>query len=437
MSSQTIIREGAAGLETEHAVKPRTVAIASLVGTTIEWYDFFIFGSLAGIVFNRLFFPAGDALVATMLAYATFAVGFLVRPIGGVLFGHFGDRMGRRPLLILTLVMMGVATFLIGLLPTYAQIGIAAPIALVVLRVVQGLALSGEWGGAVLMAYEHAEEKDRTFYASFPQVGLAAGLCLSTATIAVLSTMMSNEAFLEWGWRVPFLLSVLLLAVGFFIRIRVLETPAFRAVRERREVTATPALEVVRNYFGTLVLGWLSHLIMGIVFAVYCVYMIPVLVAAGFSRASVLFWIAAAGLLLVFTIPFAAHLANRYGVRRVYGLAALVNGLAAFPVLWVMQYSGSPTLAFAAMVFAFGVIWAPLFGPQPTLYCELFETRLRYSGISLIFQIGAVLSISMTPLIAAWLGAQAGGAPWLVAAYMLAAGVVSAISVGFFGRRYP
>ena len=417
-------------------VPVRTVALASLIGTTIEWYDFFIFSSLTAIVFNKLFFPAGDPFVSTMLAYATFAVGFLVRPLGGALFGHFGDKIGRRPLLILTLAVMGIATFLIGVLPTYAQIGILAPMALLLMRVLQGLALGGEWGGAVLMAYEHSDKKNRARYASFPQAGLALGLCLSTATIAILSASMSNEAFLDWGWRIPFILSLLLLGLGLFIRAKVMETPQFTAIKEQRAIPRVPAAEVIKEHKTTVLLGWISHLIMGIVFAVYCVYAIPMLVDAGYSRASVLSWIAIAGFILLFTIPYASSFADKFGVRRVYFWASLVNGAVAFPALWLMQYSGSATLAFLAMVFAFGLVWAPLYGPQAALYCELFETRLRYTGISLVYQIGAVFSVSLTPLVATTLAAASEGKPWLIASYMAVAGIVSAISVKLMGRQY-
>jgi len=257
----------------------KTVAFASLIGTAIEWYDFFIYGTLSAIVFNKLFFPANDPVVSVMLAYATFAVGFVVRPIGGIVIGHFGDRIGRKPLLVLTLSLMGVATFLIGLLPTYAQIGIAAPMMLLGLRVVQGLAMGGEWGGAVLMAFEYSDRDTRAQYACYPQIGLAIGLCLASGIITLLSVSMDDAAFLAWGWRIAFLLSVVLLAVGMFIRLKILETPEFLRAKESMKIAKAPILEVLRDYKSDILLGWGARLIDGIVFAIYAIYSVGFLVS--------------------------------------------------------------------------------------------------------------------------------------------------------------
>src|SRR6185369_10509383 len=255
----------------ERSREVRRVAVASLVGTTIEWYDFLIYATMAGVIFNQYFFPKGDVLVNTMLAYGTFAAGFLIRPFGGLLFGHFGDRIGRKPLLVLTLMIMGLATFLIGFLPTYENIGIGAPILLLALRLIQGVALGGEWGGAVLMSYEFARPEERAYYASFPQIGLAIGLCCSTGVVTILSYALSNADFVAWGWRVAFMLSILLLGVGLFIRLRVLETPEF-ASQTRTELARVPVWEVLRDFFGTVVLGWGARLIDGIVFTIYAIF---------------------------------------------------------------------------------------------------------------------------------------------------------------------
>ena len=371
-----------------------------------------------------------------MLAYATFAIGFVVRPLGGVVWGHFGDKVGRRPLLIFALILMGLATFLIGLLPTYSQIGVLAPLALLALRIVQGLALGGEWGGAVLMAYEHSDKNSRVLYSSFPQIGLALGLCLSTATIALLSSIMSNTAFVEWGWRVPFLLSLLMLAVGVFIRFKVLETPEFIETKSRHVVASAPVGDVIREHKASLLLSWLANMIMGVIFAIYCVFAIQMLTQVGFSRGAVLSWVSVSGLILVFTIPYAASLADRYGSRRIYIWASLANAAIAFPALWIMAYSGSAVLTCLTIIIAFGIFWAPLYGPLAALYCELFETRVRYTGISLAYQIGAVLSVSLTPLVATTLTAMSNGTPWLVASYVVAAGLLSAIGVRAMGKQY-
>src|SRR6185295_1373679 len=225
----------------------RVVALASLIGTTIEWYDFFLYGTAAALVFNRLYFPTFDPLAGTLAAFGTYAVGFLARPIGGIIIGHYGDRIGRKSMLILTLVIMGVATFGIGLLPTYAQIGPWAPVALVVLRLAQGFGVGGEWGGAVLMAVEHAPPGRRGFYGSWPQIGVPAGLLLSTAVFAQFARL-PEEQFLSWGWRVPFLLSILLVGVGLIIRVRVLETPAFARIKEARTEVRGPIVEVLKTH---------------------------------------------------------------------------------------------------------------------------------------------------------------------------------------------
>ena len=415
----------------------KTVAFASLIGTAIEWYDFFIYGTLSAIVFNKLFFPANDPVVSVMLAYATFAVGFVVRPIGGIVIGHFGDRIGRKPLLVLTLSLMGVATFLIGLLPTYAQIGIAAPMMLLGLRVVQGLAMGGEWGGAVLMAFEYSDRDTRAQYACYPQIGLAIGLCLASGIITLLSVSMDDAAFLAWGWRIACLLSVVLLAVGMFIRLKILETPEFLRAKESMKIAKAPILEVLRDYKSDILLGWGARLIDGIVFAIYAIYSVGFLVsAAKMPRTTVLSAITLAALALAVTIPFASIWADRVGKRKLYIWFSLICGIAGFPMLWLMQYSGSSFWASAAIVFALGIIYAPVYGPQAAIFCEMFDTPVRFTGISIVYQIGAILSVSITPLVATALFSYGGNTPWLIASYMLAAGVLSAISVGLMRKPY-
>lgn len=415
----------------------RRVAMASLVGTTIEWYDFLIYATMAGVIFNQYFFPKGDDFVNTMLAYGTFAAGFLIRPFGGLLFGHFGDRIGRKPLLVLTLMIMGLATFLIGLLPTYDQIGIWAPILLLALRLIQGVALGGEWGGAVLMSYEFARPEERAYYASFPQIGLAIGLCCSTGVVTFLSYALSNADFIAWGWRVAFMLSIVLLAVGLFIRLRVMETPEFTQAQARKEVARVPMWEVLRDYPGTILLGWGARLIDGIVFTVYAIFPLSYLTTvAKIPRTTVLAAITLAAFVLIFTIPYSAKLADRGSRKRMYIIWSLINGFAAFPAFWLMQYSGSGLIASIAIVIALGMLWAPVYGPQAAMFCDLFDTRVRYTGVSLVYQIGAIISVSLTPLAATALLHANDNQPWLVAGYVAAAGVISAICVSLM-RRVP
>jgi MFS family permease len=419
---------------TERSREVRRVAVASLVGTTIEWYDFLIYATMAGVIFNQYFFPKGDVFVNTMLAYGTFAAGFLIRPFGGLLFGHFGDRIGRKPLLVLTLMIMGVATFLIGFLPTYERIGIWAPILLLALRLIQGIALGGEWGGAVLMSYEFARPEERAYYASFPQIGLAIGLCCSTGVVTILSYVLSNADFVSWGWRVAFMLSILLLGVGLFIRLRVLETPEF-ARQARTEIARVPVWEVLRDFPGSVLLGWGARLIDGIVFTIYAIFPLSYLTTvAKIPRTTVLAAITAAAFVLIFTIPYASRLADRMSRKKIYVVFSLINGFVTFPALWLMQYSGSPLIASACIVIVLGIIWAFVYGPQAAMFCDLFDTRVRYTGVSLVYQIGAILSVSLTPLVATALLQANNNQPWLIAAYVSAAGVISAICAALMKR---
>ena len=414
----------------------RLTATASLIGTTIEWYDFILYTSLAGLIFNRLYFPADNPTVSLLLAYATFAVGFLTRPIGGAFFGHFGDRIGRKPLLVTTLSMMGVATFLIGLVPTYAAIGVAAPIMMVVLRLAQGFAMGGEWGGAVLMAFEYAPPGRRGFYACFPQIGFAIGLCLSTCAITLLSSLLSNEAFLSWGWRCAFFVSILLLAVGLFVRLKLFETPEFVRIREGYRVTRLPLGDVARNYWGNVLLGWLARMGEGGIFTVYTLYMLPYLTSiVHLPRTLVLSSVTAAALVLIFTVPLASAWSDRIGRRRLFGIATLVNGIACFPLLWMLQ-SGDPTLAAIAIVVAVGVLWAPVYGPEAALFCELFDTPVRYTGVSLVYQFGSIIFLAPVPIIATLLVAWNNNQPWYLGCYLLVACIVSAIATGLMRRTY-
>jgi MFS family permease len=415
----------------------RLTAMASLIGTTIEWYDFILYTSLAGIVFNTLYFPAGDPVVSLLLAYATFAVGFLTRPIGGAFFGHFGDRIGRKPLLVLTLTMMGAATFLIGLVPTYAAIGVAAPIMMVVLRLIQGFAMGGEWGGAVLMAFEYAPPGRRGFYASFPQIGFAIGLCLSTGAIALLSSLLSNQAFVAWGWRCAFYVSILLLAVGLFVRLKLFETPEFVRIRDGYEVAKLPIGALARDYWWNVVLGWLARMGEGGVFTVFTLYMLSYLTTiVGLSRTFVLSSVTAAAIVLIFTVPLASAWSDRVGRRKLFGIATIVNGLASFPLLWMLQ-SGSPALAAVAIVLAIGVLWAPIYGPEAALFCELFDTPVRYTGVSLVYQFGSIIFLAPVPIVATLLVRWNENQPWYLAGYLLLACTVSAVATGLMRRTFP
>lgn len=429
------VRSG--GAEPTEARTRKLVTLASLIGTTVEWYDFFIYGTITGLVFNKQFFPSGDIFISTALAYTVYAVGFVTRPVGGVLFGHFGDRIGRKPLLIMTLLIMGISTFLIGLIPTYAQIGVAAPLLLLFLRLLQGIGLGGEWGGAVLMSFEYAPRDRRGFFACFPQVGLAIGLCLATGVVALLTSGLSDEAFQSWGWRVAFLLSIVLVAVGLFIRLRILETPEFTRIRAAHQIAHVPVGEVVRDYKKNVLLGWGARYIDGVVFNIYAVFTIAYLISIlHYDKTTILLAISLAAFVLIFTIPVAAKWSDRVGRRRVYGWGAFACGVIGFPMMWAMHYSGSAIVAGLAIVLALGVVYAPVYGPESALFCELFDTRVRYTGISVVYQVSGIVSSSITPLIATSLLKANGGEPWYIAAYIFVVGMISATSVYLMRRTF-
>ncbi len=415
----------------------RTVALASLIGTTVEWYDFFLYGTVTGLMFNKLFFPSGDAFVATALAYTVYAVGFATRPLGGILFGHFGDKLGRKPLLIVTLTIMGVSTFLIGLVPTYDSIGIAAPLILLFLRLLQGIGLGGEWGGAVLMAFEYAPRDKRGQFAAYPQIGLAVGLCLSTGVVALLSSTLTDAQFMAWGWRLAFMLSLVLVAVGMFIRLRVLETPEFARIKDSQHVAHVPLSEIARDYRRNVLLGWGARYIDGVVFNVYAVFAISYLVGTlHFPKTPVLLAVTVAALVLIVTIPYASKLSDRVGRRRVFGWGALACGVCSIPALALMHYSSNVWWVSLAVIVPLGVVYAFVYGPEASMFCELFDTRVRYTGISVVYQVSGIVSSSITPLVAATLLEYGGHKPWWIAVYVLVVGCLSAACAAAMKRTY-
>ena len=408
----------------------RRVIGASLIGTTIEWYDFFLYGSAAALVFNRLFFPDYDPLVGTMLAFATYALGFIARPVGGIVFGHFGDRIGRKKLLMWSLVLMGAATVLIGLLPTYAQIGIWAPVALIVLRLVQGFAVGGEWGGAVLMAAEHGDAKRRGFWASWPQAGVPAGNLLAAGVLALLAGFQPEDAFLDWGWRVPFVLSAILVVVGWYIRNRVAESPMFeKAIDEAEAPPKLPAIEVVRERPKALVLGAGLRIGENISYYILTVFSLTYLVdVAAETRSLALNALLIGAAVQFLAIPFFAWLSDRIDRRPVYAFGGL--GLAAWSfLLFPLLGSGEPASIVLALVVGL-VLHGAMYGPQAAFITELFPTRIRYSGVSLAYQLTAIVGGSLAPIIALALYQHYGSA-LPVAIYVGVACAVSGLSALF------
>jgi metabolite-proton symporter len=387
----------------------RRVVMASLIGTTIEWYDFFLYGSAAALVFNKLFFPDYDPLTGTLLAFTTYALGFVARPVGGVVFGHFGDRVGRKRLLMFSLILMGVATTLIGLLPTYAQIGVWAPIALIFLRLVQGFAVGGEWGGAVLLAAEHGDAARRGFWASWPQAGVAAGSLLAAGVLALLASLQSEEEFLAWGWRIPFLISAVLVAIGWWIRTSVAESRTFEQELDAEAPPKVPALDVLRAKPIAVLTGSGLRLGENISYYIITVFSITYLTeVAKESRGTALNAILIGAVLHFVTIPLFARLSDRIGRRPVYAFGGF--GLAAFSFAFFPMLASGDSLAIIAAIVIALVLHGAMYGPQAAFIAELFPTRIRYSGASIAYQLTSIIAGSLAPIIAMALFQRTGSA---------------------------
>ena len=405
----------------------RKVVVASFIGTTIEWYDFFIYTTAAALVFPQLFFPSFEPLAGTLASFATYAVGFLARPLGGVIFGHYGDKIGRKAMLVTTLLIMGIATFVVGLLPTYETIGIWAPILLVVLRLLQGLGLGGEWGGAVLMAVEHSPDDKRGLNGSWPQMGVPAGLVLGTGAFAAVSAI-SGEAFVTWGWRVPFLLSILLIALGLYIRLAIYESPAFSRVRESGTEARMPIVDVFRTYPKNVLLAVGSRIGIDVVFYIFAVYVLTyVSTNLGLPRNLGLIAISIAALIEIFTIPAFASLSDKIGRRPVLMAGAAFLGLWIFPFFWLLD-TRSASLIILAVIVGLSIGHAAVYGTQASFYAELFGTRVRYSGASLGYQLAGIFGGALAPIIATALYAATGG-PGLIGVYVAVLCLLSIVCV--------
>ncbi|MBW9111897.1 MHS family MFS transporter [Microbacterium trichothecenolyticum] len=411
----------------------RKIALASLIGTTIEWYDLFIYTTAAAVAFNFLFFPEFDPIVGTLAAFATYATAYIARPVGAIIFGHIGDRAGRKKTLTITLTIMGVATFLIGLLPTYAAIGIAAPILLVTLRFFQGLGLGGEWGGAVLLAVEHAPAHRRGFFGSWVQMGVPAGVILSNLVWLGI-VLLPEEELLAWGWRIPFLLSVVLIFVGLWIRSKVEETPTFENVANEDEKAKIPFFELVRDYWGQILLIAGSYFATGVVFTVLIAFALNYATTAlALPRAEVLTAIIIASVLNFFLLPLFGAVSDRLGRKATY-LSGLVGmAILAFPFFWLLNLAQfwSVILGFVLMVIPFSAAY----GPQATLFAEVFRGNIRYSGLSVGYQLGAILGSALTPLVTTTLFAVTGEVS-VVAWYMIGTCAISFVCTVVLRSRH-
>jgi metabolite-proton symporter len=419
------------------AVSRRAVieaVIASTVGTTIEWYDFFLYGVMAALVFPPLFFPKVDPFLGQILSFLTFSAGFVARPLGGVVFGHLGDRIGRKSTLVATLLLMGLSTVAIGLLPTAGTIGVAAPFLLTSLRFLQGIGVGGEWGGAVLLALEYGHRGKRGFYASWPQAGVPLGLLTSAGVVAFFENGLSPNDFLAWGWRVPFLLSGLLIVVGLLIRVRILETPLFRQLQQTQQVAHAPITETLRRHGREVLLAAGSRISENSCFYLFSTYILAYGKDVLHVEAGLILWaVNLAAAVEIFTIPLWGILSDHWSRKGMYLLGNLVLIGFAGPYYWLLG-TRQPAAIVAAVVLSLALGHAMLYSVQASLIPELFGTRLRYTGASLGYQLAAPIAGGSAPLIAAWLAHTFPGQSWLLAVCLMAIGTFSLVCVHFLAE---
>jgi MFS family permease len=406
----------------------RRVVTASVLGTTVEYYDFTLYATTAALVFDRVFFPDASPIVGTLAAFATYFVGYLARPLGGILFGHFGDRLGRKNVLVITMLMMGLGTFAIGLLPSYDTIGIAAPILLVAIRVIQGLGMGGEYGGGLLMTMEYSPPARQGFFTSLVHIGTPAGVLIPVALVTILDTTLPANSYDNWAWRVPFLLSILLVGVGVYIRLRITESPEFEAMRRNKEVQSLPIAEVVTKHTGSAVFSIIAKIAESGLFNIYYVVAITYVVTTlGLSKGPVLMAVLFACLIECFTLPLFGALSDRVGRRAVYIGGALFQATLAVPFFMLIS-TGNFWGYLVGMALGLGIGHAAMYGAQGALFANLYPVKVRYTGLSLTQQVGATLGGGLSPLIGAALLAAGGGRwQWLVV-YCVGVAVMSSLA---------
>jgi metabolite-proton symporter len=406
----------------------RKILIASLVGSSIEWFDYFLYGTVASLVFNQLFFPSSNPTVGLLLAYASFALSFFIRPIGGALFSHIGDKIGRKKTLVLTLSLMGAATVIIGLLPDYQTIGIWAPVLLITLRLVQGLGIGGEWGGALLLAVEYAPKNKRAFFGSIPQMGVTIGMLLGTLSLSIMTTL-PEKSFMSWGWRVPFILSATLVFFGLWIRNGIDETPAFRQAKESGNIAKVPLIETLRTHWKSVLIAVGAKVVETAPFYIFSTFIVSYATTTlGFSKTAALNAVTIATVITTILIPLIGQWADKVGRKPLYIGGTIAMILYAFPYFYLLQLKSTFWLIIATVI-GLGIIWAPITAVLGTLFSEIFKTNVRYTGVSLGYQIGAAVAGGTAPLIATAL-LNAYNNSWIpVALYIIFTSIISLIAV--------
>lgn len=409
------------------------VLLASLIGSSIEWFDYFLYGTVAALIFNQLYFPAEDKTVGTMLAFMSFGLSFFIRPFGGIFFSHIGDKIGRKKTLVLTLALMGGATVLMGLLPTYQAIGIAAPILMILLRLVQGLGIGGEWGGAMLLAVEYAPKEKRGLFGAVPQMGVTLGMLLATLALTIM-TMLPEEDFMSWGWRVPFIGSALLVFLGLWIRKGIDETPAFKKSQEEGKVVDVPLFETLKTHKKEVLIAIGAKCVetgpFYIMFTFIMYYATQVLT---FERSQVLNAVTIATLITTFLIPVMGAISDKVGRKTVYFAGVIALILYAFPYFWMLN-TGSVLWLNIATIVGLGIVWTPITAVLGTMFSEIFKSNVRYTGITLGYQIGAALAGGTAPMVALWLLNAFESSYTPIAIYIIFMGIISLIAVRAAGE---
>lgn len=406
----------------------KKVAVASLVGSAVEWYDFFIYGTYAALLFPKLFFPSMDPLAGTLAAFATYAVGFAARPVGAAVFGHFGDRIGRKAMLVLSLLLMGGSTVAIGLLPTYETIGVWAAVMLCILRLLQGFAVGGEWGSAVVMAVEHAPKNRRGLFGGFPQMGVPVGLLLSTGVFSIVAANLSEADLVAWGWRIPFLASIVMIGIGMFIRLGVHESPVFQKMKESGEQAEHPTGDLLKRHRRVLFITIGMKMLQNAIFYIYSVFMLSYIVGTLHLPRSVgLNAVLISSVVGLATIPLWSFLSDLIGRKKVYLFGNIASMLFVVPFFALVD-TGNVWLITLAMIIGLNVLHDAMFGPQAVYFSELFGTKVRLSGANIGYAIGAVLSGGLAPMIATALLAYQGGKTWGIAIYLIVLGAISVVA---------
>lgn len=407
----------------------RRVWIASLVGSSVEWFDYFLYGTVAALVFNQVFFVAEDPTVGLLLSYASLALAFLIRPLGGIIFSHIGDRVGRKKTLVMTITIMGGATVLMGLLPTYQAIGVAAPIILITLRLIQGIGIGGEWGGSVLLAVEYAPKEKRGLFGAFPQMGVTIGMFLGSGALTLITSLVSQESFVSWGWRIPFIASAVLVLFGLWIRKGIDETPSFKKVQESGEIPKLPIIDIFKYHWKEVLLAIGGKVVETAPFYIFATFIVSYGTSnLGFTSTQVLISVMIATIITTILMPFMGMLSDKVGRKKVYVFGAVGMVLYAFPYFWLLEQRTFITLLIATII-GLGIIWAPITAVLGTMFSEIFDAKVRYTGVSLGYQIGAAVAGGTAPLIATALLVKFNNSYVPVALYIILTAAISLVSV--------